>query len=66
MLTAHEIMDSLKKMFGQTSYQIKHDALKYIYNARMTKGASVQEHVLDMIVHFNVAEMNVVVIDEAS
>ncbi|KAL0561491.1 hypothetical protein IC582_001919 [Cucumis melo] len=66
MLTAREIMDSLQEMFGQASYQIKHDALKYIYNARMNEGASVREHVLNMMVHFNVAEMNGVVIDEAS
>ncbi|KAA0058181.1 gag/pol protein [Cucumis melo var. makuwa] len=65
MLTAREIMDSLQEMFGQASYQIKHDALKYIYNARMNEGASVREHVLNMMVHFNVAEMNGAVIDEA-
>ncbi|KAL4033283.1 hypothetical protein IC575_006370 [Cucumis melo] len=53
-------------MFGQASYQIKHDALKYIYNARINEGASVREHVLNMMVHFNVAEMNGAVIDEAS
>ncbi|KAA0063355.1 gag/pol protein [Cucumis melo var. makuwa] len=51
MLTTHEIMDSLQEMFGQASYQIKHDALKYIYNARMNEGASVQEHVLNIMVH---------------
>ncbi|KAA0038389.1 gag/pol protein [Cucumis melo var. makuwa] len=66
MLTAHEIMDSLQEMFGQASYQIKHDALKYIYNACMNKGVSVQEHVLNMMVHFNVAKMNGVVINEAN
>ncbi|KAA0060254.1 gag/pol protein [Cucumis melo var. makuwa] len=66
MLTAREIMDSLQEMFGQASYQINHDALKYIYNARMNEGASVREHVLNMMVHFNVAEMNGAVIDEAS
>ncbi|KAA0054432.1 gag/pol protein [Cucumis melo var. makuwa] len=66
MLTAREIMDSLQEMFSQASYQIKHDALKYIYNARMNEGASVREHVLNMMVHFNVVEMNGAVIDEAS
>ncbi|TYK25814.1 gag/pol protein [Cucumis melo var. makuwa] len=58
--------EKTRKMFGQASYQIKHDALKYIYNARMNEGASVREHVLNMMVHFSVAEMNVVVINEAS
>ncbi|KAA0066490.1 gag/pol protein [Cucumis melo var. makuwa] len=66
VLTAREIMDSLQEMFGQASYQIKHDALKYIYNARMNEGASVREHVLNMMVHFHMAEMNGAVIDEAS
>ncbi|KAA0051499.1 gag/pol protein [Cucumis melo var. makuwa] len=32
----------------------------------MNEGASVREHVINMMVHFNVAEMNEVVIDEAS
>ncbi|KAA0053089.1 gag/pol protein [Cucumis melo var. makuwa] len=31
----------------------------------MNEGASVQEHVLNMMVHFNVVEMNGAVIDEA-
>ena len=58
ILTTREIMDSLQKMFGHASYQIKHDALKYIYNARMNEGASMREHVLNIMVHFNVAKMN--------
>ena len=66
MLTAREIVDSLQKMFGQASYHIKHDALKYIYNARMNERASMREHVLNIMVHFNVTEMNGAIIDEAS
>ncbi|KAA0067044.1 gag/pol protein [Cucumis melo var. makuwa] len=58
MVTARQIMDSLRDMFGQPSIQIKQEAIKYIYNARMKEGQSVREHVLDMIVNFNVAEMN--------
>ncbi|KAA0046970.1 gag/pol protein [Cucumis melo var. makuwa] len=46
--------------------KIKHDALKYIFNAHMNEEASVREHVLNMMVHFNVAEMNEAIIDEAS
>ncbi|KAA0063050.1 gag/pol protein [Cucumis melo var. makuwa] len=65
MLTTCEIMDSFQEMFGQASYQIKHDALKYIYNSCINEGTSVREHVLNMMVHFNVAEMNGAVIDEA-
>ncbi|KAA0063163.1 gag/pol protein [Cucumis melo var. makuwa] len=46
--------------------KIKHDALKYIYNVRMNEEASVREHVLNMMVRFNVVEMNEAVVDEAS
>lgn len=53
-------------MFGQKSTQIKYDCLKFIFNARMEKGTSVKEYVLDMMVHFNVVEMNTTVIDEYS
>ena len=49
MVTARQIMDSLREMFGQPSIQIKQEAIKYIYNARMIEGQSVREHVLDMI-----------------
>ena len=53
-------------MFGQTSIQIWHEAIKYVYNARMKEGQSVREHVLDLMVQFNVAEMNGVIVDEQS
>ncbi|KAA0032125.1 gag/pol protein [Cucumis melo var. makuwa] len=53
-------------MFGQSSYQIKHDALKYIYNAHMNEEALVQEHVLNMMDHFNVGQANGAVIDEVN
>ena len=32
----------------------------------MKEGTSVREHVLDMMIHFNVAEVNEAVIDEKS
>ncbi|KAA0066279.1 gag/pol protein [Cucumis melo var. makuwa] len=54
MVTARQIMDSLREMFEQPSIQIKQEAIKYIYNARMIEGQSVREHVLDMIVNFNI------------
>ncbi|TYK09545.1 gag/pol protein [Cucumis melo var. makuwa] len=66
VVTAHQIMDSLNKMFGQPSIQIKQEAIKYVYNARMKEGESVREHVLIMIVNFNVAKMNGAVFDEKS
>ncbi|XP_022152352.1 uncharacterized protein LOC111020095 [Momordica charantia] len=63
-ITAKEIMDSLQSMFGQPSSQARHEALKFIYNSRMKEGSSVREHVLNLMVHFNVAESNGAVIDE--
>ncbi|XP_038889308.1 uncharacterized protein LOC120079220 [Benincasa hispida] len=66
MLTACEIIKSLQGMFGQPSIQIQHEALKYVYNARMKEGQSVREHVHDLMVKFNVAKMNEAVIDKQS
>ena len=51
-------------MFGQPSSQIRHKAFKYVYNARMKEGQAMREHVLDLMVQFNVAEMNGVIIDK--
>ncbi|KAA0056413.1 gag/pol protein [Cucumis melo var. makuwa] len=66
MVTARQIKDSLREMFGQPSIQIKQEAIKYVYNARMKKGQSVKEHILNMIVNFNVVQMNGAVFDEKS
>ena len=66
MGTAKEIMESLKGMFGQLSFSLRHEAIKYIYNCRTKEWTTVREHVLDMMVHFNVVEENEVVIDEKS
>ncbi|TYK21782.1 gag/pol protein [Cucumis melo var. makuwa] len=41
-------------------------AIKYIYTKRMKEGTSVREHVLDMVMHFNIAEVNGGAIDEAN
>ncbi|KAA0048552.1 gag/pol protein [Cucumis melo var. makuwa] len=64
MVTARQIMDSLREVFEQSSIQMKQDNIKYVYNARMKEDQSVREHVLDMIVNFNVAEMNGAIFDE--
>ncbi|XP_038885848.1 uncharacterized protein LOC120076150 [Benincasa hispida] len=66
MVSAWKVMDSLRGLFGQPATHLRNDVLNSIFNARMPKGASVREHVFDMMVHFNVVEMNDVVIDEAS
>ncbi|TYK04327.1 Retrovirus-related Pol polyprotein from transposon TNT 1-94 [Cucumis melo var. makuwa] len=63
---AKEIMNSLKGMFGQPEWSLRHEAIKYIYTMRMKEGTSVREHVLDMMMHFNIAEVNGGAIDEAN
>ncbi|TYK11933.1 gag/pol protein [Cucumis melo var. makuwa] len=63
---AKEIMDSLKGMFGQLEWSLKHEAIKYIYTKRMKEGTFVREHVLNMMMHFNIAEVNGGAIDEAN
>ncbi|KAA0055182.1 gag/pol protein [Cucumis melo var. makuwa] len=66
LATAKEIIDSLKGMFGQPEWSLRHEAIKYIYTKRMKEGTSVREHVLDMMMHFNIAEVNGGAIDEAN
>ncbi|KAA0041767.1 gag/pol protein [Cucumis melo var. makuwa] len=58
LATTKEIMDSLREMFSQPSWSLRHEAIKYIYTKKMKEGTSVREHVLDMMMHFNIAETN--------
>lgn len=66
MVTAKEIIDSLQALFGQQSSSAMHDAIKYVYNCRMKEGTHVREYVMDMMVHFNIAEVNGAVMKEKS
>ncbi|XP_050940338.1 uncharacterized protein LOC127149133, partial [Cucumis melo] len=66
LATPKEIMDSLKGMFGQPEWFLRHEAIKYIYTKRMKEGTFVREHVPDMMMHFNIAEINRGAIDEAN
>ena len=59
-------MDSLREMFGQSLYSLRHEVIKHIYTKRMEEGTSVTEHVLDMMVHFNIIEVNGRPVDEAN
>ncbi|KAA0061924.1 gag/pol protein [Cucumis melo var. makuwa] len=63
---AKEIIDALKAMFGQTEWFLRHEAIKYIYTKRMKEGTFVREHVLDMMMHINIVEVNGGAIDEAN
>ncbi|XP_038882358.1 uncharacterized protein LOC120073622 [Benincasa hispida] len=66
LATAKEIIDSLRELFGQPSWSLRHEAIKHIYTKRMKEGTSVREHVLDMMMYFNIAEANGGPIDEAN
>lgn len=48
------------------SIQIWHEAIKNIYDVCMKESQSVKEHVLDVMVHFNMAEINGLVNEEQS
>ena len=61
-----EIMDSLREMFGQLEWSLRQEAIKYIYTKCMKKGTSVREHVLNMVMHFNITEVNGGTTDEAN
>ncbi|TYK26120.1 gag/pol protein [Cucumis melo var. makuwa] len=66
LATTKEIMDALRAMFGQQEWSLRHETTKYIYTKRMKKGTSVRERVLDMMIHFNIAEVNGGAINEAN
>ncbi|KAA0038335.1 gag/pol protein [Cucumis melo var. makuwa] len=66
LATTKEIMDSLREMFGQPLWSFRNEAIKYIYTKQMKEGTSVREHVIDMMKHFNIAEVIVDPIDEAN
>ncbi|KAA0062682.1 gag/pol protein [Cucumis melo var. makuwa] len=59
-------MDSLKGMFRQPKWSLSHETIKYIYTERMKEETSVRELVLDMMMHFNITEVNYGAIDEAN
>ncbi|XP_038881660.1 uncharacterized protein LOC120073110 [Benincasa hispida] len=66
LTTAKEIIDSLREMFGQPSWSLRHEAIKHIYMKRMKEGTSIRKHVLDMMMYFNIAKVNGRPIDEAN
>ncbi|KAA0053088.1 gag/pol protein [Cucumis melo var. makuwa] len=66
LATVKEIMDSLRVMFEQPKWFLRHESIKYIYTKRMKEGTSVRERVLDIIMHFNITEVNGGFIEEAN
>ena len=66
METAYEIWESLQAMFGQQSDQCLHEATRSYMNAKMKKGVSVREYVLNMINLMHEAEIHGATIDECT
>ena len=66
LVTIKEIMDSLRAMFRQSEWSLRQEAIKYIYTKHMKEGTFDREHVLDMMMHLNIAEINGGAIDEAN
>ncbi|TYK23167.1 gag/pol protein [Cucumis melo var. makuwa] len=66
LVTAKEIMDSLSAMFGQPKWSLRHEVIKYIYTKCIKEGISIGEQVMDMMMHFNITEVNGGAIDEAN
>ena len=64
METAYEICESLQAMFGQQSDQCHHEATRSYMNAKMKKGVSVREHVLNTINLMHEEEIHGATIDE--
>ena len=64
MEIAYEIWESLQAMFRQQSDQFHHEAARSYMNAKMKKGVSVREHVLNMINLMHEAEIHGATIDE--
>ena len=62
--TAFEIWESLQAMFAQQSDQCRHEATRSYMNAKMKKGVSVREHVLNMINPMHEVEIHGDTIDE--
>ena len=57
-------MESLQPMFGRQSEQCRHEATHSYMNAKMKRGVSIREHVLNMIKLMNEAEIHGGTIDE--
>ncbi|KAA0035580.1 gag/pol protein [Cucumis melo var. makuwa] len=63
--TSQEAYDRWGNVWA-TRMVLKNEAIKYIYTKPMKEGTSIREHALDMMMHFNIAEVNGGAIDEAN
>ena len=64
METAYEIWESLQALFVQQFDQCLHEATRSYMKAKMKKGVSVRDHVLNIINMMHEAEIHEITIDE--
>lgn len=57
MLSAFEILESLKQMFGDQGRAAKQTAMRALMNTKMTEGTPVRDHVLKMMSLLNELEV---------
>ena len=63
LLTAYNIMQNLKEMFGDLGRACRQEAIRALLNTKMSEGTPVQDHVLKMIAYLNELEILGVEID---
>ncbi|XP_038890109.1 uncharacterized protein LOC120079789 [Benincasa hispida] len=51
IITAHEIMESLRGMFGQSPAQLRHDTLNFIFNSKMKEGLTTTLHATERVAY---------------
>ena len=66
MVSAYDMLESLKEMFGEQNRAAKQTAMKTLLTTRMVEGSSVREHILKMISLLNELEILGANIDKES
>ena len=58
LATTKAILHLLRETFGQLSWSFKHKAIKHNYTELMKEGTFIREHVLVLMMNFNIIEVN--------
>ncbi|XP_016462870.1 uncharacterized protein LOC107785956 [Nicotiana tabacum] len=66
MESPYDMLESLKKMFGEQNRAAKQTIMKALLNTKMAEGSSVRDHVLKIICLLNELEVLRVVINKES
>ena len=66
MLSAFEILENLKQMFGDQGRSPKQTAMRALMNTKMVEGTTIRDHVLNMIGLLNELEVLEAKIDNDS